>query len=337
MTVDIETVSQVDGHGTQLVSLYVPPSKSIATAVSRLKSEHAEADNIKSKSTRSGVQRALTMAINELQSVRTDGGVVVFAGIDEDGTEHAYTFVDVPITSYRYHCDSEFLVEPLVRSLDDRNRYGLIVVERRAGTIGMLIGDDVRHIRDLSSDAKGKHGAGGFSSRRFDRVIEESTEDFYDDVADAAREAFDPDEVEGVLVGGTSITIDDFVDHLPHEFSVLGTFAVEYHGTQGLSELVRRADETITQAGQQTARRVVDDFFTRLRDDGTVTYGRDETERAAEMGAVETLMIGDDAEDLVEQVEQMGGDVVRVPDTFEAGNRFHRLSGGIGALLRYQV
>lgn len=338
MTVDIETVSQVTGHGTQLVSVYVPPSKSIQTVANRLKSESAEAENIKSKATRDGVQRALAMARNELYSVQQDDtGVVVFAGTDTGGTEHAYTIGDVPISSYRYHCDSEFLVDPLRSALDDRDRYGLIVIERRAGTIGRLVGDDVQHVRDLSSDAKGKHKAGGFSASRFDTLIEESTDDFYDQVATAADDAFDRSDIEGVLVGGTNITKDDFVEHLPQDLSVLGTFSVEYHGTEGLTELVRRADETITQAGQQTARRVVDDFFTRLRDDRPVVYGESETDRAAEMGAVETLLVDDRDGVVIDRVVEMGGDVVRIPDTFEDGDRFRRMTGGIGALLRYPV
>lgn len=339
MHVDIQSIASIAGHGTQLVSLYIPPSKSIQTVINRLKSEHAEADNIKSKSTREGVQRALTLAMNELYSVEEHTGTVVFAGTDVDGVEHTYTVTDTPITSYRYHCDSSFLTEPLESALDDRDRYGCIIVERRAGTIGLLVGDDVQHIRDLDSDAKGKHNAGGFSNRRFDRVIEESTDDFYDDVSDAAETAFDPDELDGVLIGGTSITTDDFVSHLPNDLAsmVLGTFSVEYHGQEGLTELVRRADETITQAGQKTARRVVSEFFTRLRTDDPVVYGADSTARAAEMGAVATLLTTDGDTELETTVEEMGGDVVSVPTTFEDGNRFNELSGGVGALLRYPV
>lgn len=343
-TQQIDELESIDGTGTQLVSLYIPPSKSIQRIIDRLKSEHAEADNIKSKSTRDGVQRALTMAMNELYQVERHGdGIVLFAGIDSDGTEHTFSFEDVPVSSYRYHCDSSFLVEPLYEALDDRDRYGLIVVERRAGTIGRLVGDDVQHVRDLDSDAKGKHNAGGFSNRRFDRLIEESTDTFYDDLSDAADDTFDADAIEGIIVGGTNITKDDFVDHLPHELAqqVLGTFNVEYHGEEGLSELVRRADETLTQAGQQTVRRLVDDFFTRLCTDDPVVYGREQTLRAAEMGAVETLLIDPymaaPESDVVEQVEQMGGEIIEIPETFEDGQRFHQMSGGIGAILRYPV
>jgi peptide chain release factor subunit 1 len=340
MSTSIDDVATIEGRGTQLVSVYVPPEKSIQMVVDRLKREHAEADNIKSKQTRDAVQRALTLAQNELYAVKQHGdGLVVFAGIDSNGNEHAYTFTDVPVSSYRYHCNSTFLTDPLCKSLDNRDRYGLIVIERRAGTIGRLVGDDIQHIRDIESDAKGKHNAGGFSNRRFDRVIEESTENFYDEVAEAADAAFDSDSIEGVIVGGTNITKDDFVSHLPHNLAqqVIGTFRVEYYGNEGLSDLVRRADETITQAGQQTARRAIDTFFTRLRLDDPVVYGRDETAHAAELGAVETLLISDDGNELIEQVEQMGGDVVTVPDTFEAGTRFHEMAGGVGALLRYPV
>lgn len=343
----LDEIDGVEGKGTQLVSLYIPPDKSIQSIVNRLKREHAEAENIKSKQTREGVQRALTMSLNELQTVpkQSDSGIAIFAGVDVDDNEHTHTAIGVPVNSFRYHCDSEFLTEPLRLSARDDDVYGLIVVERRAATVGRLVGNSIEHIRDLESDAKGKHSAGGFSNRRFDRLIEESTSNFYDEVAEVAEGTFDPEDIDGIVVGGSNLTKDDFLAELSTEYQdmCLGTFSVEYHGNEGLEELVRRSEQVISDSQEQTARRACDEFFSGLRNDEPVEYGRDQVERAAEMGAVDSLLIDPDVlysgemDSAVENVEEMGGSIVEIPRTFEDGRRLCEMSDGIAAILRYPI
>jgi len=340
----LSELEAVEGSGTQLISLYVPEDKSVQSVINRLQSEYAEAENIKSKSTRQGVQRAIKLAINELR-VHGELGTIVFTGVDTDGVEHSFSVhPSEPVRSFRYTCDSVFHTEPYRELRDDRETYALVVIERREATVGRLVGDTIAHVRDLKSNAKGKHNAGGFSNRRFDRVIEESTDDFYDDVSEAVEGEFDPDDLAGVIVGGTNITKDDFTDHLDYRFQdkLISTYSVEYTGEEGLQSLVRQADAEITAHAEESVRETLTDFFTRLRTEDPVTYGREPTKRAVEMGAVETLLISDAKrhngwQDTVEQVEQMGGEVVEVPDTFEDGNRFCGPFDGIGALLRYPV
>jgi len=56
------TLSQIKikrGNGTELISLYVPETKRISDIVQRLRDEISGSGNIKSKQTRTDVQRAL--------------------------------------------------------------------------------------------------------------------------------------------------------------------------------------------------------------------------------------------------------------------------------------
>lgn len=342
----IEQAEEIRAPATQLVSLYVPPSRRLTDVINRLQSEHAEAENIKSKSTRQNVQRALSLAINKIQSLgfMPDEGMVVLAGVDEDGDEFCYLFRDFesPIESYRYQCGKEFLLEPLYEALDDRCRFGLIVAERRRGTVGRLVGESIEECRTIESGAKGKHSAGGFSQQRFERLEEEATQNFYEKLVDEADRRFDTEALDGIAVGGSTITVDEFADELPHDMRELlvGTFEVEYAGEEGLRELVETASDAIQSRSEEEARQTMDEFFDRLRTDPQlVSYGREAVERAVEMGAVETLLVGPDErdEELLELVEDRGGDVVVVPDTFEKGNQFAEAFDGIGALLRYDV
>lgn len=161
----IDELSEVAGQGTRLVSLYLPPDKSLQSIVNRLRSEHAEAEQIKSKHTRKGVQRAITIALNELTkySETPESGVAIFAGVDKEDREWDKTIEPPePITSFEYRCDSEFYIEPLEHIFHDDTTIGLVIVERRAATLGRLVGDQIEHVVDMESDAKGQHGKGGF-------------------------------------------------------------------------------------------------------------------------------------------------------------------------------
>lgn len=56
----IEEIEDVQGSGTELVSLYVRPDKSLGSVVEKIREEKVQAQNIKSKETRSNVVSALS-------------------------------------------------------------------------------------------------------------------------------------------------------------------------------------------------------------------------------------------------------------------------------------
>jgi len=56
-----------------------------------------------------------------------------------------------PIQSFRYHCDSDFLTEPLENMLLDKGLFGLIVLDRREANVGWLKGKRVEAVKSASS------------------------------------------------------------------------------------------------------------------------------------------------------------------------------------------
>jgi protein pelota len=94
---------------------------------------------------------------------------------------------------------------------------------------------------------------------------------------------------------------------------------------------------------------VVEEILKRLgKGERTVVYGLDEVCKAAEYGAVETLVLADkvlrEAEDeerlsmerLMKDIEQKGGKVMVVSTEHEAGAKLIAL-GGVAALLRFAL
>ena len=305
----IEDLKQYEGSGTQLVTIYIPEDKQISDVVAHITQEHSEASNIKSKQTRTNVQDALTSIKDRLRYYDTfppEKGIVLFSGAIDAGGGQTDMVTKVlesppdPVESFRYHCDSEFLTEPLEEMLGDKGLYGLVVLDRREATVGWLKGKRIEPVKSASSLVPGKQRKGGQSAQRFHRLRLEAIDNFYQEVAGMADDLFVPKrhEIDGVLVGGPSPTKDEFLDggYLHHELDqkVLGKFDIAYTDESGLYDLVNAAEETLADAEVMKDKREMDEFFRELHEGDLATYGFEPTRKNLVMGSVDRLLLSED-------------------------------------------
>jgi len=304
----IEELQEYRGSGTQLVTIYVPPERQLSDVVAHVTQEHSEASNIKSKDTRTSVQDALKSIKDRLKYYDTppENGMVLFSGAVDSGGGRSEMVTRVlenppePIQSFRYHCDSEFLLEPLEGMLADKGLFGLIVLDRREANVGWLRGKRVDPVKSASSLVPGKQRKGGQSAQRFERLRLEAIDNFYQEVAGMANDLFVPErhEMDGVLVGGPSPTKDKFLDgdYLHHELQdmVLGKFDVAYTDESGLYDLVDAASEVLAEREILQDKEVMEKFFQELHDGERATYGFEQTRENLVMGAVDRLLISED-------------------------------------------
>ncbi|WP_435100358.1 peptide chain release factor aRF-1 [Halarchaeum sp. P4] len=305
----IEKLQDYSGSGTQLVSIYVPEDKQVSDVVAHVTQEHSEASNIKSKQTRTAVQDALTSIKDRLRYYDTyppENGMVLFSGSIDVGGGQSDMVTEVlesppePVQSFRYHCDSEFLTEPLENMFADKGLYGLIVLDRREANVGWLKGKRVEPVKSASSLVPGKQRKGGQSAQRFARLRLEAIDNFYQEVAEMADDLFVPrrHELDGVLVGGPSPTKDEFLDgdYLHHELQdkVLGKFDVSYTDESGLYDLVDAGEDALADAALMEDKNAMERFFKELHNGELATYGFEATRRNLIMGSVETLLLSED-------------------------------------------
>ncbi|MFC6765060.1 peptide chain release factor aRF-1 [Natrinema soli] len=305
----IEDLKDYDGSGTQLVTIYIPDDRQISDVVQHVTQEHSEAANIKSKQTRTAVQDALTSIKDRLRYFDTfppENGIVLFSGAVDSGGGRTDMVTKVlesppqPIESFRYHCDSDFLTEPLEEMLADKGLYGLIVLDRREANVGWLKGKRIEPVKSASSLVPGKQRKGGQSAQRFARLRLEAIDNFYQEVAGMANDLFVSrrHELDGILVGGPSPTKDEFLDgdYLHHELqdSVLGKFDVAYTDESGLKDLVDNAEDALADAEVMKDKKVMEEFFEELNAGDLATYGFEPTRRNLMMGSVDRLLISED-------------------------------------------
>ena len=305
----IEKLTDYRGSGTQLVSIYVPEDRQVSSVVQHVTQEHSEASNIKSKDTRTSVQDALKSIKDRLRYYDTyppENGMVVFSGAVDTGGGRSDMITEVlespprPIESFRYHCDSEFLTEPLAEMLADEGLFGLIVLDRREANVGWLRGKRVEPVKSAESLVPGKQRKGGQSAQRFARLRLEAIDNFYQEVAEMANDLFVPERhnIDGILVGGPSPTKDEFLDgdYLHHELGdeVLGKFDVSYTDESGLHDLVDAAQDVLDEHEMMQDKKLMERFFEELHDGDLATYGFGPTRENLNMGAVETLLLSED-------------------------------------------
>ncbi|MEM3341270.1 MAG: peptide chain release factor aRF-1, partial [Thermoplasmata archaeon] len=255
----LEELRACRGRATELISLYVPPTRAIADVSNYLRNEYAQSSNIKSRTTRKNVMWAIDSILGRLKNYRVPppNGVVFFVGnksIGGDQTREVSIILEPPepIQSFIYRCDSSFLLEPLERFLVEKENYGLIVLDRSECTIGWLKGSQIVPVLNHQSTVPSKHGRGGQSQQRFERLIEIAAHEWFVKIGDWCTEIFleHISEMSGIFVGGPGYTKIYFLEQgfLHHELQkkVLGHFDTGYTNEQGLKELVDKASATMT-------------------------------------------------------------------------------------------
>lgn len=304
----LQELADKKGRGTELVSVYIPPDKQVSDVAKHMREELSQSANIKSKSTKKNVQSAIEVIMQRLKLFPRppERGLVLFVGMiprGGPGTEKMETYVfepPEPIQTYTYHCNSEFYLEPLDEMLDDKDVYGLAVLDRKEATIAVLKGKRIDIVKTLTSGVPGKHKAGGQSQRRFDRLIDLAAHEFKRRIGEHMNEAFLalPD-LQGVILGGPGHTKEEFLkgDYLHHEIKqkVITTVDTSYTGEFGIREVIDKSMEVLNEIDVMREKKLIQRFLQELvSDDGLASYGEKEVRHNLQMGAVEIILLSED-------------------------------------------
>jgi|TARA_B100000959_G_scaffold72414_1_gene76807 peptide chain release factor subunit 1 len=305
----INELSEMRGMGTELVSVVIPPDRMISDVRHHLGNESGQAANIKSKSTRKHVSDAIESAISTLNRYKTpgEGGLAIFVGhviVGNNKSRLISTVIDdppEPFPSFRYRCDSTFEISQLEEMLIDRTSYGLFVIDRSEAAYGLASGKRLHCQEHITSLVPSKHGRGGQSAQRFERLIEEAAHKFFKKASERACNYWLPmiKDLRGIIIGGPGATKDYVVknDYFHHEIKKLIAepyFDVGYSNESGLRELIQRAGSTMDQIELDIERTIVDEFLREvMRANPKATYGEVMVRSALDQGAVSTLLLSE--------------------------------------------
>jgi peptide chain release factor subunit 1 len=350
----IKEIEQHRGRGTELVSVYVPAGYDLNKISSHIAQEQGTASNIKSKQTRDNVVNALERMIQHLKLFKQTppNGLVAFAGnvAERDGQQDYQVWSmepPLPLNTRIYRCDKEFVLDPLRDMVQDKEVYGMVVMDRRDATLALLKGKTIVPLMKTHSEVPGKMRAGGQSAPRFARLREGATKDHYKKVADYMKEQFlFLEGLKGIIIGGPSTTTNDFLNHEyitgDVQKKIIGVKDLSYTDDFGLQELLEKSQDLLASEEVAKEKELIQKLLTALaKRPEMVSYGMEATKHALDLGAVDTLMLSESLEDDViegfeKRAAELGTNIEIVSLDTREGVQLRDL-GKIAAFLRFPI
>ena len=257
-------------------------------------------------------------------------GLVVYCGtiVTEEGKEKKVN-IDFepfkPINTSLYLCDNKFHTEALTALLADDNRFGFIgkqwsqgflyyarllvlwkslncgtfsVMDGNGALFGTLQGNTRDVLHKFTVDLPKKHGRGGQSALRFARLRMEKRHNYVRKVAEEAVRLFianDRPNISGLILAGsadfkTELSQSDMFD--PRlQAKIIKLVDVSYGGENGFNQAIELAAESLANVKFIQEKKLIGRYFDQIsQDTGKFCFGIEDTLKALEMGAVETLI-----------------------------------------------
>ena len=301
----IKELESYRGRRTELISYYLPPNYDIVAAINQISTEISTAKNIKLDQTRNNVISALEKIASALKNIKRIGenGLVIFCGnvSKQEGKEDIRIWIiepPEPLNLKIYHCDQQFLLQPLKDVLKEKDVYGLIVLDAKEATIGLLKGKNIIPVFNKESNVPSKTSKGGWSQQRYKRIREQALDEWLKYVGENASKIFLNENVKGVIIGGPGPVKEDFAkyDYLDYRIrqKILAIKDVGYTDEYGLEELVKRSQDVLQETSIIKEKNILNDFFARVAKNENAIYGIYNIFKYLEAGALEKLLISED-------------------------------------------
>ncbi|CAH2034511.1 unnamed protein product, partial [Iphiclides podalirius] len=301
----IKSLEMARGNGTSMISLIIPPKDQVSRVSKMLADEFGTASNIKSRVNRLSVLGAITSVQHRLKLYTKvpPNGLVIYCGtiVTDEGKEKKVN-IDFepfkPINTSLYLCDNKFHTEALTALLADDNKFAFIVMDGNGALFGTLQGNAKEVLHKFSVDLPKKHGRGGQSALRFARLRMEKRHNYVRKVAEVATQLFissDKPNVAGIILAGsadfkTELSQSDMFD--PRlQSKIIKLVDVSYGGDNGFNQAIELASEPLQNVKFIQEKKLIGRYFEEIaQDTGKFCFGVDDTLRALELGAVETLI-----------------------------------------------
>ncbi|CCH61654.1 hypothetical protein TBLA_0F01110 [Henningerozyma blattae CBS 6284] len=307
----IQGLQKARGNGTSMISLVIPPKGQISIIQKMLTDEYGTASNIKSRVNRLSVLSAITSTQQKLKLYTKvpPNGLVLYCGdmITDEGKEKKVTY-DIepykPINTSLYMCDNKFHTEVLSELLEADDKFGFIVMDGQGTLFGLLSGNTRTVLHKFTVDLPKKHGRGGQSAVRFARLREEKRHNYVRKVAEVAVQNFianDKVTVKGLILAGsadfkTDLNKSELFDQRLQS-RVIKIVDVSYGGENGFNQAIELSAETLANVKFVQEKKLLTEYFDEIsQDTGKFCYGIDDTLKALDLGAVETLIVYENLE-----------------------------------------
>ncbi len=300
------------------------------------------------------IKKAVTLTIEvEKVEFNKDSNTIRISGKIKEGPE------DIPINSYHTIEIEEnstltitkdqwfsFQIEKLKDSASDKRENVLICVMDRDEACFALI---KKYGYEYLSEIKGKVQKKGLQE---DKPKEK---DFYQNIITILNEYVQRYSIEFIIIASPAFWKDDLIKIIkqkePELIKKITLATCNAFGRNAINEVLKRPEVTSVLKQERIFKEteLVEELLREIAKDNLAVYGLKETKKAAESGAIKTLLITDklihesreknefEKIDLImKNVDKTGGKITLISEKHDAGKKLQGL-GGIGGLLRYKI
>jgi peptide chain release factor subunit 1 len=334
----IKSLEAARGNGTSMISLIIPPKGQISLTNKMLAEEYGTASNIKSRVNRLSVLSAITSTQQRLKLYNKvpPNGLVIYCGeiITAEGKERKVN-IDFepfkPINTSLYLCDNKFHTEALSELLESDSKFGFIVMDGNGALFGTLSGNTREVLHKFTVDLPKKHGRGGQSALRFARLRDEKRHNYVRKVAEVSVQNFitaDKVNVTGIVLAGsadfkTELSQTDLFD-LRLKAKIVKIVDVSYGGENGFNQAIELSAEALENVKFIQEKKLINQYFDEIsQDTGRFCYGVDDTLKALDLGACETVIVFENLNIVRYTLKNPDGDLSIVHAPRDAANKDH--------------
>ena len=309
----LNELSQQTGHGTELITVYIPKGKQLHEVINNLREEQGTADNIKSDLTRTHVVDSLSKVLQRLKLYKKtpDRGLVIFCGAlpreggGPPGSEIVKVFeIDPPkdLTTFLYRCDEHIHVDILKDMLKDDNMIGILAIDAKDAGWRIFQGDKLEVLKETGSGVAGKHRQGGQSAKRFQKLREMELTYYFNRVAAITREYFiDIYKIKGLIISGPGPTKEDFINNNYLEYRlqnmILATIDASYSGSEGIREAFAKSCDILSDFRMVEEKNLIEKLFEQINSNtGLGSYGLNEVIEMLKNNIADTVIVTDDTD-----------------------------------------
>lgn len=227
------------------------------------------------------------------------------------------------------------------REASKRPKVLLVAIDDETATFGLVRQYGLEELAEINSTTSGK---------MYDSDRETSRKEYYGEVCSVIEDYMESKGTSSIIIAGPGFTKKEIYSYLEENYPDIAEKAhlgnTSNTGKPGLNEIISRGIVKRVSEEDRTSfeTELIEEMMERVSKGKKAVYGKKEVEEAADIGAIEKLLISDkslrkEREELmpiIERTRNTGGDVIIVSSEHEAGNQLARMSG-IGALLRYKI
>lgn len=282
----------------------------------------------------------LGIKAEKVEFLETDSRLRVLGTIVEGpqdlGAHHTLILGEGDVLTVRKENWTPAVLERVRRAVEDSNKPKLLFValENDEAVIAMARQFGIQEIAHIYAPSSGK------------MYEQKDGGNFYGEIVEKVKQSAEPGVPIVILGPGFAkealLTLGK--EKEPDVFKNSFIYHTGQAGMAGIQELMKTGMGAEVVQGSRAAMEtsVVEKVLEEIAKDGLVSYGPADVERAADMGAVDTLLVLDTVvrqnriEPLMARVENSRGKVIVVSERFEAGKKLESI-GGVAALLRFRL